>query len=502
MELVFRDERFSYLTEKRYDLIFQEQTAETVLPETMPEIGRILETFGTLLVQSKTVENGSVRVTGGIQVGVLYVPDHEDMPERIEVWVPFAVTKKVPTTDQTTLFYWGWIRSLETRFINSRKIMVKAGIGSELTLLTPTEQKISQLDRMPVGMECKTNTYPMRLPLAEAEKEMQIADEILMPEQLPGIERLLKASCSVEIDESRCIGDKAVYKGDLRIRTLYQTVNGSLAVWNGTVPFSQYAELEREVENGIITIQPLIRHLEIDSDGQPESHRLLLNTTVLAQILVRGTVEVKLTEDAYCLNGELKPEWQIIELTPCLDVLEREITQTIQLPEDAAELLDAVCSLDRFEKAESGSVCGVLRIDLTYFDASRMLKSKLLTQRFRDTDAGEIPGDPVCRLGIKGEVSQTGRALHVPVEANLICLKQMSWQNLSGGEIVPGGKEDGPSLIVRNVNGELWPIARAYRTTVHSICAANQLETEQLDSTRILLIPKGIAESGAEEETE
>ena len=46
MELAFREEIQSYLREKRYDLLFQEQTAEMSLPETMPDIDRILDSFG------------------------------------------------------------------------------------------------------------------------------------------------------------------------------------------------------------------------------------------------------------------------------------------------------------------------------------------------------------------------------------------------------------------------------------------------------------------------
>ena len=498
MELVFREERFAYLAEKRYDLIFQEQTAETVIPETMPEIARILDTFGTLLVQSKAVENGSVRVTGGIQAGVLYLPEGGDQPERIEVWIPFTLQKKTATEENTTLFYWGWIRSLETRFINSRKVLVKAGIGSEITLLTPTEGKTAELDRIPEGLECRTNQYPMRLPLAAAEKELQIADEVLMPEQTPGIDRLLKTNCRVEIEECRCIGSKAVFKGNLALRILYTTEAGPLAAWEGTVPFSQYAELDREVEDGIVVVQPIFRHLELDSDGQPDSHRLLLNTTVQAQMVVRGIVELKLTEDAYCLSGEWKPQWQTVELTPCLDVVDRALPQTIQMPENASELLDSTCFADRGAYTDDAPLSGSVRVNLLYYDADRKLQNRTLTQSFREFGPGEIPPEPICRLDLTGEPQQAGASVRIPLRAQMICLKRMSWQNLCGGTMESGQRTEGPSLVVKTVEGDLWSLAKEYRTTVRAICAANGLETEQIGGPRQLLIPTGGMTWGAE----
>lgn len=497
MDLVFREERFSFLKEKRYDLIYQEQTAEAVLPETMPNISKILDTFGTVLVQAKTVENGCVRVTGGIQAGVLYLPEGEGQPERIEVWVPFTVTKKVTAEENTTLFYWGWLRNMETRFINSRKIMVKASLGSELTLLTPTEEILSQLDREPEGLECKRSTYPMCLPLAAAEKELQIADELLMPEQSPGIEKLLKATCSVEIDESRCVGDKAVFKGNIAVRVLFLTEDGGLAAWDGEMPFSQYAELSREVEDGVVSIQPILRHLEIDSDGQPDSHRLLLNLTTLAQITVRGIVPLTLVEDAYCLTGELKPQWQTLELEPCLDILERDLTQTIQLPEDAAEVLDDTCLPDRNADAGSGSLSGTIRVNVLYYDRTQKLQSRLLTQTFHDASAGEIPTGSICVLKKDGPCRQTGRSIQAPVRAELICVEPMRWRNFCGGEIQACERKEGPSLVIKTVNGDLWSLAREHCTTVRAICAANHLESEHLNGARQLLIPSG----GAAENT-
>ena len=40
MELLFHDETIRYLAEKRFDQIYQEQTAEMAVPENRPEIRR------------------------------------------------------------------------------------------------------------------------------------------------------------------------------------------------------------------------------------------------------------------------------------------------------------------------------------------------------------------------------------------------------------------------------------------------------------------------------
>ena len=65
--------------------------------------------------------------------------------QRIDVYLPFTVTKKLQTEENATLFYWGWIRSIDARFINARKVLVRANLGSELTI--PLDMK--ELQRLP-----------------------------------------------------------------------------------------------------------------------------------------------------------------------------------------------------------------------------------------------------------------------------------------------------------------------------------------------------------------
>ena len=61
-----------------------------------------------------------------------------------------------------------------------------------------------------------------------------------------------------------------------------------------------------------------------------------------------------------------------------------------------------------------------------------------------------------------------------------------------------GQRTEGPSLVVKTVEGDLWSLAKEYRTTVRAICAANGLETEQIGGSRQLLIPTGGMTWGAE----
>ena len=503
MEILFQTQTIQYLAEKRYDDLHQEQTGEIVIPEALPSLGRVVDCFGTILVRDRTVDSagGSVSVSGGIQAGILYVPEGEEGLERLELWLPFTVTKRVQTQPDTILHYWGWLRSVEARFVNARKLLIRADLASELTLLTPTEQELRSVENCPRGLVCKTETYPMRLPLCAAEKEVRIADEVLMPEGSAGMDRLLKAQCAVELGARRILGERAIFEGELRLRVLGLTEEGEPVAWSGTVPFSQYAELGRSMEDGHLSIQPIFNHVEIDTDGQPDSLRLLVNVSFTAQLVLWGEVPVTLTQDAYYLEGEFEPAWQTVELSPCLDSLETARSETIELPEEATELLDWTVYPDRLAAAQGeGTAKGSLGVNVLYYDGSRKLQSRLLRQELRVDRRANPSADWRCWIKAASEPRKQGRALVLSLTVRERYCQRDTLRNLCGGTLIPGPRPEGPSLIVRSVSGDLWEIARDNGSTVRAIRTANELEEACLARERLLLIPTGRGVNTLEEE--
>lgn len=503
MEIAFRDERIQYLTEKICDDISQEQTAEMSIPEERPAISRIVDCFGTVTVQNRTAADGSVSVTGGIQAGVLYVPEGEEGLERVDVYLPFTVSKKIQTPENMTVFYWGWLKSIDARFINPRKLLVRANLGSELTMLSPAETVIRQPEDPAPGLQFKKQTYRMLLPLYAAEKEIQIADEILMPDLEHGADRLLKWTCDAEVDESRVVGGKAVFKGSVRICVLYASEDGTLSRWEGTVPFSQYAELGAETEDGVVTVQPIFRNIEIDTDGQIDSHRLLLNLTLTSQVLVRGEVPITLTEDAYYLDGSFVPKWETPELTPCLDAVTRDLEVLSELQEPNGRILDWTLFPDRLRRShgESGSSKLELRGSILYYDGEQRLQTSQIRQEGTVEILSADGTEQRCVWVRKDPAQQSGAQLRLPLHASMIFLQKNSGRCLVGGTLEAQPQAEGPTLIVRRAVGDLWELAKENRSTVSALQIANALNGDTIPEERLVLIPVGRAATESREET-
>ena len=69
----------------------QEQTLEMRLPDGMPDAGRILGVWGQPVIRGKEWGTGSIGVSGGIMVWVLYAPEDGTAPRSMEGWMPFQM---------------------------------------------------------------------------------------------------------------------------------------------------------------------------------------------------------------------------------------------------------------------------------------------------------------------------------------------------------------------------------------------------------------------------
>ena len=91
MELLFETKSADFLREVLYDTISQEETAETIVPDSYPDVERILDSFGSVVLRGKDYRSGSISISGGIHAGVIYAPEDQSAPRVLHVYIPFTV---------------------------------------------------------------------------------------------------------------------------------------------------------------------------------------------------------------------------------------------------------------------------------------------------------------------------------------------------------------------------------------------------------------------------
>lgn len=499
MELVFQERQMEYLEQLLYETVTQEETTEIIVPDSFPDVNRVVDSFGTLLIREKEVTPGGVSLSGGVKAGVLFVPEGSQSPQLLEAYLPFTVRKEHDSINQDARVQCMCrIKEIDARMLNSRKVLIRVSLSCRVVAYGKRQAQLYDMEQPDDGICLKRTTVPMTVALDTGEKTFTINDELDLPDGTPAVDRVMKSLYRMEITDQKMIGNKAVFKGNLYIHTMYLGMDGSCNVYEGELPFSQYVEMGRDLDERDVSIVISFTGAELEPDGQMECHRLLVAMNLLVQCTVMGTESVTYVEDGYGLTQTLEPQWQTTKMTGRLDAQEFRDTLQALLSVPAKSILDAWAYADDVVQQRNGEKTSLqfgVCCNVLYYDEEDALQGKIV--RANKTVDMALSSSAFCRpaTDISGSIvtgAGSNPEVRCPVTMRAECFAQQEFRGISGGEMQPIGQEsDRPSVVLRLVGQEetLWSVAKSYRTTVDNIMQANDLTSEQLIGQQMLLIP-------------
>ena len=477
--------------------VVQEETAEAIVPDTSPDVERIVSVSGVPILRGKECRQGSVTVSGGVKAAVLYVPEGENLPRTLELYLPFVTKLEDPAVElEDQIFYEGFLRGLDARMINSRKILVRANLAVCVTAWAPTEEEICVSASGVEGLQIKTAVLPMTLPVAAAEKSFTLTDSAELPAGTAS--GLCDWTAGVEVTESRVVGNRGVFKGNVNVQVLYRTEGDELENWSFSAPFSQFAELENAQEGDELQVTAVLTGADLDFE---QGNRWLYSFSLAAQCLALSRREVTLIEDLYSVRYPLTLQRQSLQMENRLDRQQQYQNLRQTIPSDASEVLGAQVYLELPDQQREGDELTVgtsALVNLLYRDPAGALQgvSGRVQVQTRLPLAQGCTCQAVARLArdIFAAPAAEGMEVRFGVVFDICCYASGPLEGVCGAEIGEEAGEEGeqPSVIVRTVEDEqsLWEIAKACRTTVEAICQANGLQSPEAPAGRLLLIPR------------
>lgn len=498
MELVFQEDRLEYLGRTFCETMTLEQTADLIVPDSYSDCERVVDAFGTVLIRAEECVAGAVSVSGVVQAGVLFVTE-DGAIERLETQIPFSARRELSgEPEERTLQCRCMLRSVDARLLNSRKLLVRVGISCMLTVYARRCFTAYDMQAPAPALQLKRTRLPLRMPVGLGEKSFPIHEELELPEGKHALARLLRCLCSVQVQEQKMVGDKAVFKGALCVHALYADTDDALQTHDWTLPFSQYAQTERELdESELQTVFSLIS-FEVEPEGTNDCRRLFLSANVLAQCTVFGRQELSLIEDAFCTDAELNPVWQDCTLT---GVLDRQVFHETAVAElEARRLVDAWIYP---EEAQTQRTEGTLRLELPlncnalYYDETGALQGTILrlhaAVETELSENGNCAVSGLCCGEIAGSTGGSRLGLRVPLTLTVESSAEHRLHTLCGAELQPLAETQArrPAVILRRTDAEeeLWEIAKRLRAPVQSILEANDLASPNVPANTMLLIP-------------
>lgn len=501
MELEFETRTTAFLRQSIEGVCRQEQTQEVIVPDTSPDASRVVYCCAQAVVRSREGMNGAVQITGGVQAAALYQTEDDDMARTLEAWIPFTLRLEHPAAKEDTQILMDCrVLAADARLVNSRKILFRVEVGAQIFGFAEDEIALPLLKETPKGLQLRCRSYPLPLPAETAERTYLVGDELDLPAGSSVPQTIVSAAALPEVTERRIVGNKAVFKGTMQLRTLYLTADGSVGSCTHTLPFSQYCQLSTDYDEDQLRLLTTVTSCDVTVTGAEDAPKLSASVGLLTQCLVTRTVTLTFCEDAFSTCGTLQPEWKEFQFDCQLD----RQTQRLSV-RDAIEgaalhsVIDSTAFVDfpRTEQTEQGlrvTVPVALRVLGTDADGA------LLGLSGAARAETELPANPGARCtatavqcpGGYASPGADGAEARYELTLDAEVFARQTLRTLSGGTIEPPAAQTRrPSLIIRPVPAALpvWEVAKQYGTSVASVCAANGLTGDEIEAGTLLLIP-------------
>ena len=496
MQLQFNKSELRFLDTAARGIRNTEVSQEIRLPEGMPDIGRVLTTWGQVMLRSKEWQDGTVTVTGGVKAWTLYAPEDGTEPRSVESWIPFQLRWEAEDVGREgPVRVLPLLRFADSRSISARKMMIRAGVGAMVQALYSKGTEVYEPVELPEDVQILKNSYPVRLH-SEAGEKTFLLDEELMLQDSAGAEKLLSSTVFPEITEKRVLADKIVFKGTAHVHLVCRNSEGKVHSTDLEVPVSQFAELDGSYDGDTeADICMAVTSLETDL---AEPGKLFIKCGMVAQYLIDQRKMLELVQDAYSPLRQVDLSEMLLELPVVLDERRETVAVEQTVAGQNGQVADAVFLPDfprhnRHDGEVELEMHGLFRM-LIYGEDGSLQGINSRWEGSRSVNAAD-------NTNLTVSVQPVGRVQTMAgMDAMVISTQVMVRQQTGTGDSIPmvTGLELGqpreagdarPSLVLCSCGMEsLWDLAKRCNSTVDAICAANGLSAEPVHD-RILLIP-------------
>lgn len=480
--------------------VTQTQSQECVVPDTLPDIDAILCTSGNVLIRSKDVAEGHVRLEANIPARVYCAGENGTDRFCLDVNIPFyisaedeAVTDGAVCTAELTL------KHLETRMLNPRKITVRAEIGAQLSCYAETLQEFSTAPETPDGaihvLEKETELTEVG---CVTEKTFVLTDEFELPEDQSPAAEIVSQNAEITVEELRSVGSKLIMKGSVCSELICVSESGEPEAVTFQTSFSQIVETQTETEDALFDVRMLLSGMYYEPTPVSDGKRISMELHLVAQAVVYQKYTVRYLADAYsnAYALQLQTQQREIVLLSREAVIRDSFTAAVETAGEVRSVISCTAAPIGWSYTD-GEVHIQLRVVLCWrgadgiMSAERMLTVhsaqdaydetlKLCTVSVQDLHAAPGNGGAELRIGVE-------------IRAFAACETTLEYvASITYDENAPLDQDDKPTVMILYPGAavSLWETAKEHCSTVEAIRAANGLEADDTIAERMLLIPK------------
>lgn len=466
------------------------ESADSIVPDAYPDIGRIVCAYGTAAIKDQTPQSGRLLVSGVVQATVLYQPENGGPLRRLSVPVSFAHIEECEGLDaEAVCLVCCQAAAVDAAPVNSRKVNVSVQLCFETEGFCKTTCEVTEQVDLPQVELLRT---PRTVTLVEQVRgcPITVLEDAAMPDAA-GL-YLLHSTCVLRTVECRAMNGKVVLKGEAAVQCLAVQEDDAVRVLTSTTPFTQILEMPEVTEGD--TVSARLAAGELDCRLEPDG---LLSYTVSASALValRRTRALQQIDDLYLpgKNLELQEERVMLHSMPPLTPFSAEASETLQTVQHVSHVIAAFAACCGAKGSTEGELQLNAAVQVLYLNDEDQLCA---LQRVLPLTAACAFSGELSQIELTARASSAGERgilLTVAVSGMAAAEEKTAFRRiLSAEEGEDNLPRDGVTLVLRFIDEEqpLWEIAKSCGTTMAAIRQANELAAEAVSvANTMLLIP-------------
>ena len=499
---------------KKETLVFHEQLgkecaktvaeADLVVPDSMPDVEKILVSDSTCYLENAEVQNGRILVHGTAEFNVLYMSPEKEI-RKLNTTAKITDVLEVSGADlnnraDVTLN----VGHTECKILNGRKISLKCVAEIAVNVLKESEiEAVVNVNEKEVEEQCGKISYVKKNGLET--RKFVVKDVAQIAKEMPVVYEILSSYGKISNAGYKIINNKVIIKADLDTVILYTDEEErkpcSVSV---SIPFTEVLDIDG-ITDEWFTMQDInVCSLNCVSGNDGDGRELE----------IEALIECKVTSMVFCEADILKDCYGICHKTETTKTTAQicEVTGKVQHQTGIKTLAESLDNLDRvyhlsasakvegIEKNDGGiGVLGKTRIKMYYITKDNLVSSyskeipfkEVLQSADTSSEEGEI------NAKINGLSYTRNSADDIEVRGNLELfgvLTKNKTQNIITDVSISEKEDEKPraSLTVCFVKSDerLWDIAKKYSTSVKAICEANDLKENEDLKGKCLVVPK------------
>ncbi len=479
-----------------------EQAAESVVPDTQPDVERILFAAGTALLSAKEPREGAISLAGSVEASVLYVPEGGAGLCTLAVSVPVSVELDAPgvTAESLTAASLG-VAAVDARALNPRKVLVRCTVNvcAEAYAASVLELGCGIGGEDAGAVETLTEQYTVTPVVSVCERTCVVSDEYRLQPGLLPIGRLLWHGVELCGVGARAVGSRLVVSGTARLAAVYEAAESSeTASVSFETEFSQMLDAGTELVNPCVTViaAPTAEYIETVTLAAGEKG-ISAEVHMALQCVVSDDRRCECLADCYSnvceidvTRGELKTDFNRRAAT-----LRAAINETIAASPMPVSIVRALCTAGPAECEDGRLRCAVTATVLyTASDGGVYAVQRRISA---ETSASLAEGERAecvraCCAACTAGIAQGGVDFRAQVDFSFTALRRGAIGEICAVECSEAAEAAGrPSVTVVRAGGtdSLWILAKRCHSTTAAIAEQNELDPSAPIAGRVLLIP-------------